>query len=110
MHLQISIYKANVNINIKVNTLSHESCIVGLDMSKVSVCFAEHNIIKGKNNETVTEQVSEVIEITKNYHNKREPYDYYEISVNTIPDGYEVIILYVKTNGKLGRLFKLAKK
>lgn len=79
-------------------------------MSKVSVCFAEHNIIKGKNNETVTEQVSEVIEITKNYHNKREPYDYYEISVNTIPDGYEVIILYVKTNGKLGRLFKLAKK
>ncbi|KAK8838231.1 hypothetical protein M9Y10_035651 [Tritrichomonas musculus] len=70
-------------------------------MSKVSVCFAEHNIIKGKNNETVTEQVSEVIEITKNYHNKREPYDYYEISVNTIPDGYEVIILYVKTNGKL---------
>lgn len=68
-------------------------------MGEVSVSFAEHNIIKDKTNDTVTEQVSEVIEITKNYHNKRELYDYYEISVNTIPDGYEVIMLYVKTNG-----------
>ena len=42
--------------------------------------------------------------------NKRELYNYYWIDAKTIPVWHEVKMQYVKTNGKMGRLYKLVKK
>ncbi len=57
---------------------------------------------EGEANETINED--------KEFPNKRELYDYYGIDINTIPDGYEVKMRYIKVKGKMGRLYKLAKK
>ena len=71
-------------------------------------------------NETNTDKVDKASETSKasetklntnkEFSTKRELYDYYGIDMKSIPDGYEIKMRYVKTNGKMGRLYKLVKK
>lgn len=44
------------------------------------------------------------------FPNKKSLNDHYGIDITTKTDGYEVKMLYVKTKGKMGRLYKLSKK
>ena len=71
-------------------------------------------------NETNTDKVDKESETSKafetklntnkEFSTKRELYDYYGIDMKSIPDGYEIKMRYVKTNGKMGRVYKLVKK
>ena len=60
-------------------------------------------------NNTTTDNAS--ITITdKEFPNKRELYNHYGINITTIPDGYEVKMRYINTQGKMGGLCKLVNK
>ncbi|KAK8898244.1 hypothetical protein M9Y10_000522 [Tritrichomonas musculus] len=64
-------------------------------------------------NESVNEASESKFEepnINIEFPTKRYLYDYYGIDINTIPDGYEIKMRYVKNKGKMGRLYKLVKK
>ncbi|KAK8848133.1 hypothetical protein M9Y10_019189 [Tritrichomonas musculus] len=64
-------------------------------------------------NESVNEASESKFEepnINIEFPNKRYLYDYYGIDINTISDGYEIKMRYVKNKGKMGRLYKLVKK
>ena len=44
------------------------------------------------------------------FPNKKELYQHYGIDIASIPQGYEVKMRFVKTQGKMGRLYKLVMK
>ena len=60
-------------------------------------------------NERVNEDVKENINDVKEFSGKKELYEYYNINKNTIPEGYEITMKYIRTNGKKGRVYKLIK-
>ena len=66
------------------------------------------NVKDNTNNSTID---STSITITdQEFPKKSELYQHYGIDLATIPPGYEVKMRFVKTQGKMGRLYKLVKK
>ena len=65
--------------------------------------------INDNTNNTTADNTS--ITITdQEFPNKRELYQHYGIDIATVLHGYEIKMRYVKTQGKMGRLYKLAKE
>ena len=91
--------KANETINVTTDVKANETINVTTDVKSNEAINVTTDV---KSNEAINED--------KEFPNKRELYDYYGIDINTIPDGYEVKMRYIKVKGKRGRLYKLAKK
>ena len=65
--------------------------------------------INDNTNNTTADNTS--ITITdKEFPNKRELYKHYRMDITIIQKGYEVTMRCIKTQGKIGPLYKLAKK